>query len=369
MTVVPYDRPVALDARRTSAGFNADWLLDPAEIANRIGGTDFVPKALRNNPAAITAALLYGQEVGLGPMMSLSRIAVIDGRPSLAAEAQRALILADGHDLWIEESTVTRCTIAGRRKGSELVSRVTWTLDDAKRAKIAGRSNWQAYPRAMLLARASAELARAIFADVIGGLAATEELEDVDVIVEAPAVELEGPEAKPATRRRRRVGTTAGPGSSASPAPEPEPSPAPSPEPEPEPAQPTEPKQPPAAGAAPADAPSKAAMGMLFALFGQKGVGEREARLAYSERALDRSIGSSSELSALDVSRIIEALNAEPDKAEPRPEPEPFQAPPLKPEPAPEPLPADEQAVLDALGDELGAKPANPPYGEFPEGY
>ena len=94
-------------------GFTADWLLDPAEIAQRIGGTDFVPKALRNNPAAITAALLYGLEVGLGRMQSLAKIAVIDGRPSLAAEAQRALILAAGHEIWPEEATITRCVMAG----------------------------------------------------------------------------------------------------------------------------------------------------------------------------------------------------------------------------------------------------------------
>jgi hypothetical protein len=357
MTVVPYDRAVAQEVRRgVVVPFSADWLADPAEIARRIGDTDFVPKALRGNPAAITAALLYGAEVGLGPMMSLAKVAVIDGRPAMAAEAQRALILAGGHDLWIEESTKTRCTIAGRRRGSELASRVTWTLDDARTAKIAGRSNWQAYPRQMLLARASAELARSIFADVIAGMAALEELDDV-VELDAPAVE--SVEAKPATRRRRRVGTT-GSGATSGPSPTPiEPEPAspvddtsPPPEPEPEPEQ---------APDAPADAdgPSQAQLGMMFALYTQKGVHDRAAKLAFADRAVGRTIGSSKELSALDVSRIIEALNAEPDAA----------AAPAPAPPAPTDLPADEQAVMDALADELDAKPENPPYGEFPEGY
>jgi hypothetical protein len=35
---------------------------------------------LRNNVPAITAALLFGEEIGLRPMMSLTRIAVINGR-------------------------------------------------------------------------------------------------------------------------------------------------------------------------------------------------------------------------------------------------------------------------------------------------
>ena len=129
--------------------------MQPAiELAKAVAGTDFVPKAMRNNPAQITAAVLYGDEVGLGPMQSLARISVIDGRPSLAAEAQRALILAAGHELWIEESTITRCTVAGRRRDSDQTSRVTWTSDDAKRAKLDGKPNWRSYPRQMLLARA-----------------------------------------------------------------------------------------------------------------------------------------------------------------------------------------------------------------------
>lgn len=383
MTVVQYD-PGAL-TRADRGGFAADWLLDPAEIANRIGGTDFVPKALRNNPAAITAALLYGAEVGLGRMQSLAKIAVIDGRPSLAAEAQRALILAAGHDLWVEESTITRCTIAGRRKGSELTSRVTWTLDDAKRAKIAGRANWQAYPRQMLLARASAELARSIFADVIGGLAATEELEDVDVdITGAPELE-QGPEPpRPATRRRsRRVGTTAG-SSPAAPQTPAEPEPSPEPSPEPEPAQSTEPTgetpapapetplggdQTPTEPAEP-DAPNRAQMGLLFALFEEKGHAERDDRLAFSERVLERRITSAKDLSSLDVTRIIDALKAEPTPAAPAAAPAPTGPEQAAPAPAESStLPDDEQAVLDALKDELDATEVPRGPGDFPDGY
>ena len=241
MSVVPYSLPSDPGSRQ--------WveLMQPAiELAKAVAGTDFVPKAMRNNPAQITAAILYGDEVGLGPMQSLARISVIDGRPSLAAEAQRALILAAGHELWIEESTITRCTVAGRRRDSDQTSRVTWTSDDAKRAELDGKPNWRSYPRQMLLARASAELARAVFADAIGGLAATEELDEATRPT-ARGRAFTTPTGRNASPRRRpRV--AAGPApprrrpSSAPPAPtEPELPPLPGEQDEPEPAKPSEP--------------------------------------------------------------------------------------------------------------------------------
>src|SRR5207237_6444019 len=130
----------------------------------------------------------------------------------------RALILKAGHDLWIEEATVTRCTVAGRRRNSEATSRVTWTMDDAKRANLAGKPPWRAYPRQMLLARASAELARAVFADAIGGLAATEELEDSGDVAAANGATATPAAAppKPTTSRRRRAAISA-PATSAAP--------------------------------------------------------------------------------------------------------------------------------------------------------
>jgi hypothetical protein len=304
------------------------------ELAEIIANTEFVPKGLRGNQPAILAAILYGHEVGLEPMQSLAKVAVIDGRPSLAAEAQRALILAAGHEMWVEETSVTRATVAGRRRDSKQTQRVTWTLDDAKRARIAGKQNWQSYPRQMLVARASAELARNIFADVIGGMAASEELEDIDPDATTPEPE---PEAKTTTRRRRRpTAATAARETPPPAAPTTEPPP---PEQEPTPADP--------------DPPNEAAMKKLFALFNEKGMGDRDVRLAWSEQILDRQITTAKELSAVDVTRLIEALEQlQPEPAAPAAEPEPYL-------PLPD-LPADEQAVLDELADTFDAEPPLP---------
>lgn len=140
---------------------------------------EFVPSAFRNRPEAILAALLTGAELGLGPMQSLRSIHVIEGRPALSAEVMRALVLAAGHELVVDEATDERCEVRARRRDSDVWCKpVVWTLDRARRAKLANRSNWQNYPRQMLLARATSELCRTYFADVIGGLEAVELVED-----------------------------------------------------------------------------------------------------------------------------------------------------------------------------------------------
>lgn len=152
-------------------------------IAQQIARTEFVPVALRGKPEAVLACIMTGHELGIGAMQSLAKIHVIDGRPGMAAELMRAVIMQHGHEFWIEENTNTRVTVGGCRSGSTRETQITWTLDDAKRAGLAGRGNWSKYPRAMLLARATAELARAMFADVLAGISYTvEELSDGEVL-------------------------------------------------------------------------------------------------------------------------------------------------------------------------------------------
>jgi hypothetical protein len=322
MTVVPYEQWHQRDEPST----RRDWidLMAPAvELAKAIANTEFVPKAFRGNPAAITAAILYGDEVGLGPMQSLKQIAVVEGTPTLYAEAQRALIFQAGHDLWVEEATTTRVTLAGRRKDSDQTNRATWTMDDAKRAGLSGRPAWRAYPQDMLLARATARLARAVFADAIGGLAAREEFEDTA----AARPEDSAAAAEQPTSRRKRATTSAT--VSSPPADEPKPEPSPLPplpgEPEDSAAGPGPTQTAPAASLRRGrtrqeqdsdDAPAPPAAETitepqrrrLMALFRANEFTTREGRLAFATLIVGRTITTSSELTVDEASRLIEAL-------------------------------------------------------------
>jgi len=301
-----------------------------AELAAQIAGTEFVPKAMRDNPAAIAACVLYGDEVGLGPMQALAKIAVIDGRPSLAAEAMRSLIFAAGHELWVEEASTLKAVVAGRRADSKNVTRVTWTSEDAKRANLAGKSNWRLYPRQMLLARATAELARLIFADAIGGLSAIEELETVEAA-------LEPEEAEPTRARgraRRRSSTTL----------------APVPEPEA-----------PAAATADTEELSEPQRRKLHALFRERGA-DRTERLKWVSECLGREVGSFTELSRLEGSTLIEALQAD-EIPFGLPEPKPVGGSPRTPSksPASEPPRSTEEPIA------APEEPREPPPATDPE--
>src|SRR5262245_48988048 len=163
-------KPVTLTL--PDAGGLTRWAQDLAparQLAEIVADTDFVPGALRGNPDACCACIMYGLAIGAEPMVALQSIHVVDGRPQPSAELMRAMILRDGHSITVHTASGELCRVSGLRRGepeSQRV-RVEWSLDMARKAGLLRRENWQRYPRAMLLARATSELARIAFPDAI----------------------------------------------------------------------------------------------------------------------------------------------------------------------------------------------------------
>jgi hypothetical protein len=316
-----------------------DLLAPAAEIAKTIAPTEFVPRGLRHNVPAVTAAILYGDEIGLGPLASVNGIHVIEGRVFVAAEAQRALVLAAGHSIWPVELGTTRCAWAGRRAGADEVTTVVWSLDDARRANLAGKPNYRAYPRQMLSARASAELVRAIFADVVNGIGAIEEYDD-----DVPGVDADGAGIAPARPRstRRRRGTAAAvtdstaAGSEARPAGSLPPLP-------PLPGESlggTDERD--AAGTGANVGPELLTAGQLRRiqqLMRERGIGSRSERLELAVEIIGRTISSSKELTTVEADRVIGYL----EHADDGPADEP-------PEPVDDAQPDDDERGPEPLG-------------------
>ncbi|MBT56575.1 MAG: hypothetical protein CMF72_24645 [Mameliella sp.] len=178
LPALPSDEP----SREVARADTDSWIAvvaDVSRFASMIAGTEFVPRSLRDNPAATAAAILYGREVGLPPMTALTQTHVIEGRPSLSSEAMRAQVIAAGHDIEVLESTGGMCRMRGRRRGSQTwTPEVAWSIDMARAAGLLSKNNWKNHPRRMLQARASGELCQLYFPDVVLGFAVTEELLD-----------------------------------------------------------------------------------------------------------------------------------------------------------------------------------------------
>lgn len=156
------------------AGELARWagiLPAAAGLAERIANTEFVPEAMRGNAAVVTAAIMYGDELGVGPMQALSGINVIRGKPSPSSELMRALVFRAGHTMRVLKSDGNSCRVVGQRAGEREGTVIEWTIEMARAAGLLeSNPTWRRYPRAMLLARATSELCRVVFPDVVKGL-------------------------------------------------------------------------------------------------------------------------------------------------------------------------------------------------------
>lgn len=288
---------------------------DVARLAQQIANTDFVPDAMRGKPAAVTAAILAGREMGVGPMTALQHIHVIKGKPGQSAHLMRGLVLAAGHDIDYVETTDSRAVIRGRRTGETDWTVVEFTAAQAKHAKI----DLGGYPADKLVARATARLCRRKFADVISGLAySIEELQDGDAqLIEAgeapaalPAAEAAVPPAQRTAQRKTRTTKTSAAGRPPAAAP----AAAATATPDAGPPLPGEDgyDQPANEPAGPrGDEPSSPEQNrMMHALFREAEVTDRDERLKLTGLLLNRKLDTSKGLTVADASAVIDALSA-----------------------------------------------------------
>ncbi len=132
-----------------------------------------------NSPEAVFAVLLSGRELGLPAMAALRGFHVVEGKPTLAADLLRSLVLRSGLAEYFTcvERTATQSTWTTKRKGDPEPVRLTYTLDEAKAANLVRPGGgWTKHPADMISKTASTKLARLVYPDVTFGLYAPSEL-------------------------------------------------------------------------------------------------------------------------------------------------------------------------------------------------
>lgn len=191
------DTRVALARPETTLPAASDWqtMLQMAEMFVKGG---LVPSSIKTAAAAVTV-IQKGRELGFPPMYALEHIAVVNGKPSLDAQAMAACIERDYGPLAliVEETDRQAATVSYIKPGWDARRRLTYTLQDAQTAQLTGKDTWKKHPREMLMWRAISSVARMAFPASISGMYTPEELGAV-VDVEGHVVD----EAEPVTTVR-----------------------------------------------------------------------------------------------------------------------------------------------------------------------
>lgn len=139
------------------------------DLAKLIAPSELLPVALRNKPANVAITLMMGSELGIGPMQALRGIDVIQGKATLKPELLAAMVMrrADVCEyLRIVERTDTKCTYETKRKGHPEATRLSFTIEDARKMGLADQANYKKQPADMLDARCLSRICRKVYPDL-----------------------------------------------------------------------------------------------------------------------------------------------------------------------------------------------------------
>lgn len=176
------DEGTTLATRQLHTGVALRSTDDAIKLGSMLVKAGLAPKHIKN-PADAVLIMLTGAELGLGPMASLRGMHCIEGKVTLSSEMMLSIVASHGVRFAWRKSDATCATIELKRDGWE-PHVASFTLDEAKAAKLTGKDNWQKYPAAMLRARAASAACRAYCPDLLagGGLYTPDEIEDVRTI-------------------------------------------------------------------------------------------------------------------------------------------------------------------------------------------
>lgn len=163
------------------------------QYANQLAASNLLPRAYQKNPANVLVAVEFGEALGFSPLQAMSLVHVIEGKPTLSAQAIGGLVRRAGHRLRVvtDDAKMTVEAQVIRCDDPDFVFKSVWTMDRARAANLTGKGVWKSYPLAMLKARAITEVARDACPEALFGVSYTaEELGAESVDENGAAVEV-----------------------------------------------------------------------------------------------------------------------------------------------------------------------------------
>ncbi len=183
-----------------------------AKLASWLAKSNLLPTALRGKPADVLVTLITGHELGISPMQAVRGMHVIEGKAVASADLMGALVRRNREVcmyLRLAESDDQHATYETQRAGDPEATRMTYTIEQAAKAGLAGKDNWKKHPAAMLRARCLSAITRAVYPDMVLGVYDIDEALEfnghrpVNVTPRATTAEIEN-DAEPAIQPQRR---------------------------------------------------------------------------------------------------------------------------------------------------------------------
>lgn len=165
------------DAIQKRDPFLPSSMVEAERFSAILAKSPLMPEALRGKPGDVLVILIAGHELGLSPMQAIRGINVIKGKVAMSADLSVALVKKHPECVFFRlvESSDAVATYETQRKGEPQPTKMSFTIQQAQQAGLSGQ-NWKAYPAAMLRARCSQALARAVYPDLMLGVYDPEEI-------------------------------------------------------------------------------------------------------------------------------------------------------------------------------------------------
>lgn len=145
------------------------------------------------NPQAAFMVILAGRELNIQAQASLRAFHIIEGKPRMAADLIRSLVMRSGKAKIFRciERTGEAATFEAQRTDDDFIHKLRFTIEDGRLAfrgdpkdwtaedtKAWKKSGWGRNPADMCVARAGSKIARLVWPEIANGLYSIEELSD-----------------------------------------------------------------------------------------------------------------------------------------------------------------------------------------------
>lgn len=165
-------------ARQADLRSDIDWE-ELRRVCSAAIKSGILPRGITREEQAVAIAL-KARELGVPPMQGFSSIHLIQGVASCSSNLMLGLAYKrlPEFSLRVIERTPAKCVMEFRRDSKREWVKVSYTIEEAQKAGLAGKDNWKAHPASMLSARVIGVGCRLTAPDVFAGLYSVEELED-----------------------------------------------------------------------------------------------------------------------------------------------------------------------------------------------